>query len=177
MSVKRRHAALALGADHTVSIDEPSPADAVTAEGGNPSEHRRDAAAPGSQGVMTERMRLMAGDDARPGFNHNDFYHRYLLRQVPVGCDRALDVGCGTGRFARRLARHAGSVEALDRDAEVIAQARALSGGTPNVRYINADLGTYDLTGPDYGYISCIASIHHLPFAETVDRLRAALAP
>lgn len=38
----------------------------------------------------------MTPDQARPGFNHNYAYHRYLLRQVPPGCDRALDAGCGT---------------------------------------------------------------------------------
>jgi len=37
-------------------------------------------------------------------FDHNDHYHRLVLRQVPRDCARALDVGCGTGRFARRLA-------------------------------------------------------------------------
>lgn len=37
-------------------------------------------------------------------FDHNDHYLRLLLRQVPRNCGAALDVGCGTGRFARRLA-------------------------------------------------------------------------
>jgi SAM-dependent methyltransferase len=110
-------------------------------------------------------------------FSHNDFYHRFLLRQVPSGCGRALDVGCGTGLFARRLARRARSVDAVDRAPEVIAAARALSRDVPNVDYVEADLASHDLGNGRYDYISCIASIHHMPFAETVTRLRDALAP
>lgn len=57
-------------------------------------------------------------------FDHNDHYHRLLLRQVPQNCRAALDVGCGTGRFARRLARLGIEVDAIDPSEEVIAQAR-----------------------------------------------------
>lgn len=110
---------------------------------------------------------------SRPGFNHNDFYHRLLLRQIPPGCGSALDVACGTGLFARKLARHSRTVEGIDRDADVIATAR--SHDVPNVDYVHADLADHDLGR--YDYISCIAGIHHMPFAETVGRLRDALAP
>jgi len=53
-------------------------------------------------------------------FNHNDHYHRLLLRQLPPGCRRALDVGCGTGRFARRLAQRGIQVDAIDRSPAAI---------------------------------------------------------
>jgi 2-polyprenyl-3-methyl-5-hydroxy-6-metoxy-1,4-benzoquinol methylase len=110
--------------------------------------------------------------EARPGFNHNDFYHPWLLRQVPAGCDRALDVGCGAGRLARRLTAYARSVDAIDRSAEMIAQARASGGG---VHYVEADLSGHEPAG--YDFVSCVASLHHMPFAETVTKLRAALTP
>ena len=47
-------------------------------------------------------------------FDHNDHYHRLVLREVPRRCRTALDVGCGTGRFARRLARPGIAVHAVD---------------------------------------------------------------
>ncbi|WP_020578470.1 class I SAM-dependent methyltransferase [Actinopolymorpha alba] len=119
----------------------------------------------------------MPDTNAQPDFNHNDFYHRYLLRQVPRQCDRALDIGCGTGLFARRLAQRAQTVEAIDRAPEVIAQARALSHDTPNVRYAEADLADYDLGTARYDFISGLASVHHMPFAETITKLRDALTP
>lgn len=119
----------------------------------------------------------MTDTEARPDFNHNDFYHRYLLRQVPRRCDRALDIGCGTGLFARQLAQRARSVDAVDPAPDVIARARALSSGLPNINYTEAYLADYDLGSARYDFVSCIASIHHMPFAETITRLRSALAP
>jgi SAM-dependent methyltransferase len=112
-------------------------------------------------------------------FDHNDRYHRLLLRQVPPGCRTALDVGCGTGRFARRLARRGIRVDAIDRSAEVIRAARAATpapAGGGGVRYLLADVATVELPAGRYDCISCLASIHHVPFA-TVASLREALAP
>lgn len=112
-------------------------------------------------------------------FDHNDHYHRLLLRQVPRGCRTALEVGCGTGRFARRLARRGIQVDAIDRSAEVVRAARAAPAppaGAGRVRYLLADVTRVALPAGRYDYISCLASIHHMPFA-TVTTLREALAP
>ncbi|MGW2405068.1 class I SAM-dependent methyltransferase [Streptomyces sp. NPDC001739] len=112
-------------------------------------------------------------------FDHNDHYHRLLLRQLPPRCRTALDVGCGTGRFARRLAARGIDVHAVDPSAETLARARAATEGTPGeppVRYQQADAARLQLPPGHYDFISCLASLHHMPF-ETVSTLRAALAP
>ncbi|MFJ6482470.1 class I SAM-dependent methyltransferase [Streptomyces sp. NPDC091682] len=112
-------------------------------------------------------------------FDHNDHYHRLLLRQVPRNCGAALDVGCGTGRFARRLARLGMEVDAVDPSEEAVAEARALSGrmaGDQSPRFRQADVTEVELPKAHYDFISCLASIHHMPF-ETVAALRDALAP
>ncbi|MFB4284463.1 MULTISPECIES: class I SAM-dependent methyltransferase [unclassified Nonomuraea] len=105
-------------------------------------------------------------------FSHNDHYHGRLLRLVPRGARTALDVGCGTGGFARRLAGRGLEVDAVDPAAEVIEAA----GPAPGVRYHHADITEMELPAGRYDYISCLASIHHVPFG-TVARLRDALAP
>ncbi|MEV1004282.1 class I SAM-dependent methyltransferase [Nonomuraea sp. NPDC050202] len=105
-------------------------------------------------------------------FDHNDHYHPRLLRLVPEGARSALDVGCGTGRFARRLAGLGLQVDAVDPAAEAIEAAPP----APGVRYHHADITGMDLPEGRYDYISCLASIHHVPFG-TVARLRDALAP
>jgi SAM-dependent methyltransferase len=112
-------------------------------------------------------------------FDHNDHYHRLLLRQLPPNCRTALDVGCGTGRFARRLAERGVEVDAIDPSGEVIAAARALSGGTRagrEPRFACGDVTEMELPQGRYDVISCLASLHHMPFG-TVSALRAALAP
>ncbi|WP_199440846.1 class I SAM-dependent methyltransferase [Umezawaea beigongshangensis] len=103
-------------------------------------------------------------------FDHGSAYHRLVLRQVPAGARTALDVGCGTGALAGKLARRGLDVEALDVSADVLARARP----HPGVRYRCADVTTADLGRHDV--ITCLASLHHVPF-ETVSRLRDALAP
>ena len=112
-------------------------------------------------------------------FNHNDHYHRVLLSQAPRGGGAALDVGCGTGRFARRLAGLGLEVDAIDPSAETIACARAVSAGAPGApapRHRQADVTTLELPPRHYDFVSCLASIHHVPFS-TVAALRDALAP
>ncbi|MCX4828825.1 class I SAM-dependent methyltransferase [Streptomyces sp. NBC_01016] len=106
-------------------------------------------------------------------FDHNDHYHPLLLRQLPPQGRTALDVGCGTGRFARRLVAHGYRVDALDPDPATLAVAEAAGGGP---RYRVADAAQAELPPAHYDVISCLASLHHMPF-ETLTRFRKALAP
>ncbi|MFJ6655970.1 class I SAM-dependent methyltransferase [Streptomyces sp. NPDC091377] len=112
-------------------------------------------------------------------FDHNDHYHPLLLREVPAGGGRALDVGCGTGRFAAALARRGLDVDAVDRDAETVAAARRLHGGGPGpgrLSFRHADITRVPPPPATYDVISCVASLHHIPFA-TLAALRDALRP
>jgi SAM-dependent methyltransferase len=109
-------------------------------------------------------------------FDHNDHYHRLLLRHAPRGGGAALDVGCGTGRFARRLSGLGLDVDAVDPSAEVIAEARARSAVGRGPRFEQGDITEMELPRGHYDFISCLASLHHMPFA-TVAALRDALAP
>jgi hypothetical protein len=71
---------------------------------------------------------------ARAGnWNHNVHYQPVILNAVPAGCGPALDVGCGDGLLARRLAERCAEVRA--------AAAQAL----PGVRYRRHLLWRYSL--------------------------------
>ncbi len=100
-------------------------------------------------------------------FDHNAHYHSLLLDQVPPGARTALDVGCGNGAFARKLAARGLAVTAVDRAVEMSA---------PGVTFRRADVLVDDLGGP-YDFVSCIAALHHMPFDDAVRRLRDAVAP
>ncbi|WP_267133076.1 class I SAM-dependent methyltransferase [Streptomyces alkaliphilus] len=100
------------------------------------------------------------------------------MRHVPTGCRTALDVGCGTGRSARRLADRGIAVDAMDamdRSEAVIRAARA-AGTRPGSRFHHRDLAVAGPPGEGYDFISCPASLHHMLFA-TLTVLRDALAP
>lgn len=75
----------------------------------------------------------------------NAYYQRLLLRKLPRSCQRVLDVGCGAGAFAARLAQHSAQVDAVDRAAVMIEEARRRTPG--NVSCVLADVLTDPLPG------------------------------
>ncbi|MGE7384814.1 class I SAM-dependent methyltransferase [Streptomyces sp. NPDC004126] len=109
-------------------------------------------------------------------WDHNAHYHRWILRQLPRRCDRALDVGSGSGDLARLLAGRADSVLGVDADAGIVARARELTPADAAVTFTVARAPAGIPPGP-YGVITCVAALHHLPFAESLVRLRRHLAP
>ncbi|WP_159944183.1 MULTISPECIES: bifunctional 2-polyprenyl-6-hydroxyphenol methylase/3-demethylubiquinol 3-O-methyltransferase UbiG [unclassified Nocardiopsis] len=110
-------------------------------------------------------------------WDHNSHYHGHLLRHLPPHRTRALDVGCGNGRFARVLASRGVRVDAIDPSPRMIEVARA---GTPSrlpVDYRAVSLEEADPAPEGYGFVSAVSSIHHMPFGPALERMAAALVP
>ncbi|MEU3647218.1 class I SAM-dependent methyltransferase [Lentzea sp. NPDC034063] len=103
-------------------------------------------------------------------WNHNEWYRRWLLRQLPSGVDSALDVGCGLGDLARSL--KAREVTAIDANARMIERASA---GSDRVNWIHGDVLTHDLGR--YDVVTAEASLHHLPLREGLVRLAELTKP
>ncbi len=61
-------------------------------------------------------------------WNHNIHYHGLVLRAIPPGARRALDVGCGEGTLTRQAAHPHPHVTAIDADHASIALARQHAG-------------------------------------------------
>ena len=110
-------------------------------------------------------------------WNHNNHYHGFLLSQLPARCQNALEVGCGTGAFARLLAARADHVLALDLSAAMLSLARERSAAFPNIEYVQADVLDYPLPADHFDCIASIATLHHLALAEVLPILKAALKP
>ena len=133
-------------------------------------------------------------------WDHNSHYHGHLLRQVlPPGPpvdrrgrpgpsrggpadalparSRALDVGCGGGRFARVLATRGFRVDAIDPASRMIDMARTLTPPRLPIDYRVASLGEAELDPEGYGFVSAVSSIHHMPFGPSLERMASALAP
>ncbi|MFJ8054759.1 class I SAM-dependent methyltransferase [Streptomyces sp. NPDC096142] len=122
-------------------------------------------------------LRALDSFNAAHPWSHNAYYHPWLLRQLPRGFGRALDVGCGTGDLARLLTvRTAAGVEGIDSDPEIIARARVLTPPGVPVIFTVVDARDDIPVGP-YDVITCVAALHHLPFAETLTRFGDRLAP
>ncbi|MDQ0933925.1 class I SAM-dependent methyltransferase [Streptomyces turgidiscabies] len=116
---------------------------------------------------------------ARP-WDHNAHYHPWIMRQLPRRYGRALDVGCGSGDLVRLLAgRSTASVLGVDSDPGIVQRARELTSPALPVEFSAADAMTGLTDGPDalYDVITCVAVVHHLPYADALTLFRRRLAP
>jgi ubiquinone/menaquinone biosynthesis C-methylase UbiE len=120
-----------------------------------------------------DRIALVSEDGAA----HNDHYHNFLLRHLPSNCHDVLEIGCGTGGFARRLAERSEHVLALDLSQEMIRIARERSAQFPNIEFQLADVRDVPFPAAGFDCIATIATLHHLPFPEILLKLKAALKP
>lgn len=107
-------------------------------------------------------------------WNHNSHYHSYLLHQIPKRIYRALDVGCGLGYFAWKLAERSEVVDAIDVDDIVLADASILH-PAPNVSYLKADFLTVDFSQADYDVIVAIAALHHMDIEAALEKMKLLL--
>src|SRR5215469_13965182 len=82
--------------------------------------------------VLTAARWLDAVNSRRP-WNHNDHFHGWILRNLPARRQAALDVGCGTGVLAGKLAPHFARVTGIDAAEGMSAAARARSAVDPRV--------------------------------------------
>ncbi|MBV9928923.1 MAG: class I SAM-dependent methyltransferase [Acidobacteria bacterium] len=120
-----------------------------------------------------DRIALLAGDD----WDHNSHYHEFLARHLPANCRVALDVGCGTGAFSRRLAKTSERVLALDLSPNMVGVARERSAQFPNIEFKVADVLKLELPSERFDCVASIATLHHLPAASVLQKLKRALKP
>jgi ubiquinone/menaquinone biosynthesis C-methylase UbiE len=125
--------------------------------------------------VQADFDRLAALDSE--GWTQNNHYHNFLLRHVRNGCQNALEIGCGTGAFARRLVERAQHVVALDLSPEMIRVARSRSAECPNIEFHVADAMSWVFPAAHFDCIATIATLHHLPLRGMILKLKPALKP
>lgn len=131
---------------------------------------------------MAEKNTIQADFDRiaelAPGqWDHNAHYHSYLLKHLPLQMESALEIGCGTGAFARMLANRTKLVTAVDLSPQMLQKAREQSG-----QYTNIDFRQQDVMESDFKENSCdcivsIATAHHLPLAEFLGKAEKVLKP
>jgi len=125
--------------------------------------------------VEADFDRLALLDDE--GWTTNNHYHDSLLRHVPATCQNALEIGCGTGAFARRLAERSEQVVALDLSTEMVRVARTRSSRLHNLEFQVGDAMTWNFPRSHFDFVCSIATLHHLNQRELLLKIKDALKP
>lgn len=88
-----------------------------------------------------------------------------------------LDVGCGEGLLAQRMAAVSRSVTGIDADPTAVQRAVRRLQSTDNVSVRLARFETFTAQPRSFDLITFVASLHHLPLHETLRRAREMLRP
>jgi ubiquinone/menaquinone biosynthesis C-methylase UbiE len=120
-----------------------------------------------------DRIAVLSDRESEAGGN----YDAFLLQFIPLRCDRALEIGCGTGTFTRLLASRADNVVATDLSGEMIRVARERSPDYQNIEYSVGDVLEMNLPRNHFDCIVLIATLHHLPNNLVLAKLKQALKP
>jgi ubiquinone/menaquinone biosynthesis C-methylase UbiE len=120
-----------------------------------------------------DRLAVLDAD----GWTANNRYHSFLLSHVPRKCENALEIGCGTGAFARALAMRCRHVIGIDLSAEMIRVARSHSVEFENLEFQLADAMTREFPQSHFDFICSIATLHHIEQRELLVKMRDWLKP
>ena len=102
-------------------------------------------------------------------WNTNIHYDGRLDACVPASATSVLDVGCGDGFLASRLARRVLLVVAIDADAPVLDRAQARFPAA-RVTWCHGDVLTHPLERESFDAVVSNATLHHLPDTGTALR-------
>lgn len=128
---------------------------------------------------MSERLPVRTPQLPGPlRWDHNAHYHRWLVRQRPRDVQRTLDVGCGHGTLACRLAGAGIRVDAVDVSPRMIELA-ATRCSHREVRWLLGDVldAGLPLARERYDAVTAVASLHHLPLRPALARLAGLVRP
>ena len=119
--------------------------------------------------------RVALASDER--WNHNTHYHNYLLARLPERCGNVLEIGCGTGSFARPLAGRAERVLAIDLSPQMIRIARERSRSHANIDFLEGDAMTQQFSGEQFNCVATLTTLHHLPIEAALTKVKNILKP
>jgi ubiquinone/menaquinone biosynthesis C-methylase UbiE len=110
-------------------------------------------------------------------WNHNVHYQPVILGAVPPRCGPALDVGCGDGLLACRLAERCAEVTGIDRDEPMIAKARERAKGQHHTTFVAADFLACPLPEASFDFACANTSLHHMDFTKALAAMVRVLRP
>ncbi|MEH6793229.1 MAG: class I SAM-dependent methyltransferase [Rhodococcus sp. (in: high G+C Gram-positive bacteria)] len=111
----------------------------------------------------------------RHPWSHNDYFHSWILANLPDRRSRAVDMGCGRGGLVRALAPHFDQVAGADSDSEMRRIAAITSADSHNVSITDRQLGSWADDSIDL--VTMVAVLHHLDVDDAVHHVGRILVP
>ncbi len=103
---------------------------------------------------------------------------KWITDHLPTTRGRLLDIGCGVGDLARRLAPRFTTVDAIDLSEGMIAEARRRTPPDMSIELASADMFDWLRRHPSsYDCIVTVATLHHVDLAAALAAMAAALVP
>ncbi|MDR3660238.1 MAG: class I SAM-dependent methyltransferase [Mycobacterium sp.] len=109
-------------------------------------------------------------------WNHNAAYHPWLVTIAEQHRGDVLDVGCGEGLLAQRLAAVSRAVTAIDPDASAVRRAHTRLGDHhPQITLSQSTFDAFDARGGRFDLITFVASLHHMDLRSSLRKARQLL--
>jgi SAM-dependent methyltransferase len=133
----------------------------------------------GANPLLASGRRWLARFNARHPWSHNEHFHGWILRNLPARRRAAVDVGCGTGVLAGKLAPHFARVIGIDADASMAAAASARLAHVRGLTIRRCGFEHFASAAGDgeADLITMVAVLHHLDLGDTLPRIPGLLAP
>jgi 2-polyprenyl-3-methyl-5-hydroxy-6-metoxy-1,4-benzoquinol methylase len=119
-------------------------------------------------------MGTAAGEDY---WNHNTAYHPWVLGIAAKHRGHVLDVGCGDGLLAQRLAPVSRSVTGIEPDSAAADRARRRLTDHGDVEVSHTPFEKFDPGQRRFDLVTFVASLHHMDLRTSLARARDLLTP
>src|ERR1700761_9077066 len=119
----------------------------------------------------------MRGGSMAGYWNHNVYYQPLILGAGPPGCGSALDVGCGDGLLASRLATRCRDGRGVAPGPQMVALARERARALRNVAFIAAEFPAFPFEDASFDFIASNTAIHHMNFEAALMSMSRLLRP
>jgi 2-polyprenyl-3-methyl-5-hydroxy-6-metoxy-1,4-benzoquinol methylase len=110
-------------------------------------------------------------------WNHNTAYHPWLVNIAAQHHGDVLDVGCGDGLLAQRLAAVSQSVTGIDPDPAAVQRAAERLRRHQRVDVSCQDFERYEASDRRFDLITFVASLHHMDLPDSLMKARELLTP
>jgi 2-polyprenyl-3-methyl-5-hydroxy-6-metoxy-1,4-benzoquinol methylase len=110
-------------------------------------------------------------------WNHNAAYHPWLVAIAAEHRGDVLDIGCGDGLLAQRLAPVSRSVTGIDPDPVAIARATGRLASRRHVTVAQDSFQDYPAGEQRFDLITFVASLHHMDLRASLIKAQYMLTP